>query len=132
MNTMHREYIFVDDNLDLLEVFKSYFDDFLAQKCVHFLRTPTEVLTHLETSSIEDIVMVLDYNLAGDDGMALVKKIRNSNNLNKNIIILLYSAILKVEDFCKLEDWGGIDWYIDKSRHDSLEQLRNFLEHPES
>jgi CheY-like chemotaxis protein len=131
MTNIEMEYLFVDDNLELMEVFKICFSDFLAQKAVYFLRNSTEVLTHLAVSPVKKVVIVLDYHLGSENGLKLTETIRGLYSESKKVTILAYSAILKVEDFQHLEDWGGIDCYIDKSRHNSLELLRDFLEQPE-
>jgi CheY-like chemotaxis protein len=127
MTDIHKEFLFVDDNTELLYALKSYFSKEDLDGPMYFLQTPNEVLTHLCLTKAKNIIMVLDYNLGGKDGLELVGEIRSKYDKTKNIMISIYSNILPMKTVKKLKLAFRVDWYIDKNRDDSLEQLRNFV-----
>ena len=102
---MHYNCLIVEDEVDLAKATSEYFELFDVS-CAH-VETPSKCMDFLKEHSVD--VLLLDINLADENGFALCKKIRETMMMP----ILFVSARQSDEDILVALNIGGDD-YIKK------------------
>jgi hypothetical protein len=122
-----KEFIFVDDNEQLLSIFEQVYGKELSRYPRHFFPTYKLLLKHLTRTSTKQLIIILDYDLLEDKVGLQIADIIKKNFTDKQIIIAMFSNSRSPAELEKLDENGSVDWFINKLGYDSLDRLGDFL-----
>jgi CheY-like chemotaxis protein len=122
-----KEFIFVDDNKQLLFIFERIYEKELSCYPKHFFPNSKLLLEHLTKTPAKQLIIILDYNLQeGKVGLQTADIIKKSFT-DKYITIAMFSNSKSPADLERLDENGSVDWFFNKLGCDSLNQLGEFL-----
>jgi hypothetical protein len=122
-----KEFIFVDDNKQLLSIFEKVYEGELSLYPTYFFSNSHLLLTHLTKTPTKQLIIVLDHNLSeGKVGLEIADMIKRSF-ADKQIVIAMFSNTHSPAELKKLDKNGSVDWFFNKANGDSIYRLGNFL-----
>jgi 5S rRNA maturation endonuclease (ribonuclease M5) len=122
-----REFIFVDDNKELLSIFEKVYEEKISGYPKYFFPNSKLLLAHLAKTLTKQLIIVLDYDLLEDrKGIQIADMIKKSFS-DKHIIVAMFSNTKSPAELKKLDENDSVDWFFNKLGCDSFNRLGNFL-----
>jgi DNA-binding response OmpR family regulator len=114
-------FVFVDDALELIELYKYYFREEVKSREVHFFFETDSAMELLDREEFARAIIVLDYKMTTTYGTDFAETVKN--RFGDKVKILMYTNMPLEEDIKAAFNNGYIDVYMNKSYMESLQDL---------